>query len=70
MSAAHSSDCLNALPIASCELRLDNEDIRVTIGLRLGTVLCQPHLCLCGAIVEEDGSHGLSCMANIRDTAL
>ena len=60
VSAAHSNDWLNALPIASYGLRLDNEDIRVAIGLRLGTALYQPHLCPCGAIVEEDGLHGLS----------
>ena len=36
MSAAHSSDWLNALPIASCVLRLDNEEIWVALGLRLG----------------------------------
>ena len=40
---------------------MDNYMARVAIGLRLGTALCQPHLCLCGAIVEEDGLHGLSC---------
>ena len=61
VSAAHSSDWLNALPIASCGLRLNNEDIRVAIGLRLGTALCQPHLCPCGASVEEDCLHGLLC---------
>ena len=61
VSAAHSSNWLNALPIASCGFRIDNENIRVAIGLRFGTALCQPHLCPCGAIVEEDGLHGLSC---------
>ena len=61
VSAAHSSNWLNAMTIAFFGLRLDNEEIRVAIGLRLDTALCKPHLCLCGAIVEEDGLHGLSC---------
>ena len=61
VSAAQSSDWLNALLIASCRLRFDNEDIRVAIGLQLGTALCQPHIYPCGAIVEEDGLHALSC---------
>jgi hypothetical protein len=61
VSAPHSSDWLHALPIASCGLRLNDEDIRVAIGLRLGTALCKPHQCSCGAQVDANGLHGLSC---------
>jgi len=32
----HSGDWLFALPIASCGLRLDDEAVRVAVGLRLG----------------------------------
>ena len=49
------------MPISSCSLRLDNEDVRVAVGLRLGTALCKPHLCPCGAMVDVSGTHGLSC---------
>ena len=49
------------LPIASCGLRLENEDIRVAIGLHLGAALCQAYQCLCGALIEVNGLHGLSC---------
>ena len=35
---------MHALPIASCGLRLENEDIRVAVGLRLGAALCQAGL--------------------------
>ena len=45
----HSGDWLHAWPITSCGLRLDNESIRVAVGLRLGANLCAPHQCPCGA---------------------
>ena len=61
VAAPHASDWLNALPIASCGLRLDNESIRVVIGLRLGLKICKPHECSCGAIVDKYGIHCLSC---------
>ena len=61
VSASHSSDWLHALPISACGLRLDNEDIRSAVGLRLGAKLCEPHLCPCGAQVDHRGLHGLVC---------
>jgi len=61
VSASHSGDWLNALPISSCGLRLDDEAVRVAIGLRLGTSLCEPHTCVCGAEVNATGIHGLAC---------
>src|ERR1700759_5391840 len=60
-SAPHSGDWLNALPISTCGLRLDNELIRVVVGLRLGVNLCEPHLCPCGSQVDCRGTHGLAC---------
>ena len=60
-SAPHSGDWLHALPISSCGLRLDDEAIRVAVGLRLGSNLCEPHDCTCGSLVDCRGSHGLSC---------
>ena len=60
-AAPHSGDWLHALPISNCGLRLDNESIRVAVGLRLGVNLCQPHECPCGVIVDSRGTHGLSC---------
>ena len=58
-SAKHSADWLNALPITSCGLRLDDEAVRVTVSLRLGVDICQPHTCFCGAAVDVKGSHAL-----------
>jgi len=64
VSASHSGDWLHALPISSCGLRLDNEAIRVAVGLRLGINLCVPHPCPCGADVDARGTHGLACKRN------
>ncbi len=61
ITTPHSSDWLNALPISACGLRLDNEAVRVAVGLRLGVPLCTPHTCHCGSKVDERGTHGLSC---------
>jgi len=36
VSAQHSGDWLCALPIASCDLKVDDEAVRVAVGLRLG----------------------------------
>ena len=59
--APHSGDWLHALPISSCGLRLDDEAVRVAVGLWLGTNLCQPHQCPCGTLVDARGTHGLAC---------
>ena len=61
--APHSGDWLNAMP-GRLGLRLDNEAIRVAIGLRLRVNLCAPHVCPCGAAVDALGIHGLSCRKN------
>ena len=33
----------------------------MSVGLRLGLNLCEPHPCPCGSIVDARGIHGLSC---------
>ena len=59
--APHSGDWIQALPITSCGLRLEDDAIRVAVGLRLGINLCVPHQCPCGADVDATGLHGLAC---------
>ena len=49
VSAQHSGDWRHARPISPCGLRLDDEAIRVAVGLSLGTDLCHPNSCPCGA---------------------
>ena len=50
-----------ALPIASCDLQLDNEAVRVTVRLRLGLDLCSPHECRCGSTVDARDLHSFVC---------
>ena len=57
----HAGDWLLAPPITSVGLRMSDEEIRISAGLRLGARLCHPHRCICGANVDERGTHGLSC---------
>ena len=41
---------------------MDDDTIRVAVGLRLGAPLCRPHTCVhCGSDVDTQGTHGLSC---------
>ena len=60
-ASPHSGDWLLALPIASCGLKLENEAVRVAVGLRLGLNLCVPHQCPCGAQVDARGTHSFVC---------
>ena len=48
--------------MSSLGLQMDDETVRVAVGLRLGTPLCRPHECShCGSEVDRLGTHGLSC---------
>src|ERR1051325_6162423 len=49
------------LPVASIRLKMEDEVVRVAVGLRLGLNLCEPHTCQCGAQVDAGGIHGLAC---------
>ena len=47
----------------SLGLHLDDETVRVSVALRLGAPICQPHRCRsCGRTVTPLGLHGLSCL--------
>ena len=59
-ASKHSADWLHAIPITSCGLRLDDDAIRIAVGLRLGADVCQPHTCCCGVQVDVKESHALS----------
>ena len=62
VASPHSGDWLKAIPAANLGLRMDNESVRIAVGLRLGTNLCAPFICACGSQVDACGSHGLSCV--------
>jgi len=51
-STHHSGDWLFTMSIASCGLTLDDEAVRVAVGLRLGLDLCVPHQYHCGSLVD------------------
>lgn len=61
VSAPNSSDWLNAIPVSSLGLKLDNSSLRIACGLRLGSHLCHQHTCICGTSVDSLGRHGLCC---------
>ena len=51
--------------VAPCKhlgLKLDDQQLQISIGLRLGADICDAHTCHCGRRgVEREGLHGLSC---------
>ena len=62
VSSKNASDWLNAFPIPSLGLKLDDNSLKISCALRLGAPICQPHNCTrCGKEVDSTGTHGLSC---------
>ena len=66
---------LTAPPVASLGLRLEDETVRIGVGLRLGVPICSTHKCTqCGDQVDVYGTHGLHCRkkpgVHSRHTAL
>ena len=69
VSSSESGAWLDALPVPSLGTKLDNESLRITLGLRLGLRLglhlgvpiVVEHNCVCGSKVSVFGTHGLSC---------
>ena len=62
---AHQGKCgsqwLNVVPCKNIGLKLDDQQLRISIGLRLGANICVALTCHCGKRVERDSLHGLSC---------
>ena len=40
---------------------LDSETFRISVALRVGAEVCQPHTCRCRKTMDALGLHGLSC---------
>ena len=57
----HAGYWLHAPPLTAVGLRLSDDAIRVALGYRLETNICQPHTCVCGATVDARALHGLAC---------
>ena len=43
-SAPHSGDWLHAISSSNCGLLLENEELRIAVGLRIGAPLCLSHV--------------------------
>ena len=57
------SQWLNVIPCKNLRLKLSNQQLRIAIGLRLGSKICEWHKCVCGKdVTEEDGWHEVSCL--------
>ena len=56
---------LEALPITSIGLKLDDTSLGIAASLRIGAPVVFAHTCVCGAPVERDGHHGLSCKRSV-----
>ena len=62
----HTAAWVQALPVTSLGLHLDDETVRIAVALRLGSVVCQPHSCQrCHRPVDRLGHHGLSCAKSV-----
>ena len=55
------SQWLNVIPCKNLGLMFDDQQLRISIGLRLGVNICVAHTCHCGKRIERDGLHGLFC---------
>ncbi|XP_037975355.2 uncharacterized protein LOC119694031 [Plutella xylostella] len=53
---------LQALPSPQMGTLLDDDSLRVAVALRLGCDICELHSCVCGAMVDRLGRHGLHCV--------
>jgi len=60
-STKESSKWLQVIPSSQLGLLLDNNAARIAVALRLGCQICEEHKCVCGALVDKYGRHGLSC---------
>ena len=51
---------ISATPIAQIGTKLNVDELRISVALRLGLVLCHPHRCRCCSSVLPDGLHPFS----------
>jgi len=64
VASSESGALLGALSVPSLGTKLDDESLRIALGLRLGVPIIVVHKCVCGANVDVFGTHGLSCRHN------
>ena len=61
-ASSFGSQWLKVVPCKNLGLKLDDQQLRISIGLRQGANICVAHTCHCGKRVERDGLQGLSCI--------
>ena len=61
MVTPRAGDWLHASSLTAVGIRLSDEAIRVAIGYRLETTICQLHTCACGATVDARRLHEMVC---------
>ena len=61
VSSPSAGTWLNAVPIRSLGLKLEDEELRIAVALRLGIKVSLPYSCECGVRVAENATHGLDC---------
>jgi len=61
VSSSESGAWCNALPVPSLGTKVDNESLRIALGLHLGVPIVFEHKSVCGSTVDTFGIHGLAC---------
>ena len=64
LSLKNASDWLKSIPSFKIGCRLTDEETRLCVALRLGTVTCSQHTCKCGLTTDQYGKHCFSCKRN------
>ena len=60
-SPPHFGDWLHTHPIASLVLKLIDDEVRISVALRLEIRACSSHNCVCAKLFDARGLYGLSC---------
>lgn len=62
VSAPHSGDFLQTVPISAMGTRLDPKTLRIAVALRLAAPIHTEYMCICGEVqADQYGLHGLNC---------
>ena len=52
---------LHTIPCSAIGTKLDDITVRFSVGQRIGSKLCVPFRCACGAVVDQNARHPLHC---------
>src|SRR6267154_1636826 len=61
VSSTDAGAWLHTFPLKNLSLCLTDRELTVATGLRVGAAIVRSHACVCNALVEPTGHHGLSC---------